>query len=179
MGARTDGTVPRRAADRLKVHRPTQKVGGSNPFERHLRAYFAPSVHAGEFRNLAPVPNRTRGLNVTEERISRRVRRQKRRVRPTFGTQPGPAYLCQRPQLMIPALSWGMDNTPIRQPGHSDRMWTTQELCALLGITYETLRTWRKQGLGPPGAWRVGRTLRWPEAEIAAWYAQGFTQRAP
>ena len=62
---------------------------------------------------------------------------------------------------------------PIRQPGDSNRMWSTEELIAYLGVTYETFRSWRKNGRGPANEHRFRQLLRYTEEDVAAWIAGG------
>lgn len=49
-----------------------------------------------------------------------------------------------------------------------DRLWTVDEVSEYLGVPVETLYTWRKRKYGPPAA-RVGRHLRYDQAEVRAW----------
>ncbi len=71
----------------------------------------------------------------------------------------------------------GTDQHPVkasvRQPGNSNRMWSVEELIAYLGVPYETFRTWRKNGRGPANEYRFGQLLRYAEADVAEWIANG------
>ena len=62
---------------------------------------------------------------------------------------------------------------PVRQPGDSNRMWSVEELIAYLGVTYETFRSWRKNGRGPANEYRYGQLLRYTEQDVAEWIAAG------
>lgn len=50
-----------------------------------------------------------------------------------------------------------------------DPLWTPAEVSAFLRVPVETLYQWRKRNYGPP-AGRVGRHLRYDEADVRAWF---------
>jgi excisionase family DNA binding protein len=52
-----------------------------------------------------------------------------------------------------------------------DRLWTTKEVAAFLGVPVTTLHRWRYEGTGPD-AFRVGRHLRYDPNEVRAWLAE-------
>lgn len=47
------------------------------------------------------------------------------------------------------------------------------EVAEQTGIPVETLRTWRKQGVGPKGA-RIGKRVMYRAADVEAWIEQQF-----
>ena len=49
-----------------------------------------------------------------------------------------------------------------------DRLWSPDEVSALLGVPVPTLYRWRYTGTGP-GAYRLGKHLRYDPAEVRAW----------
>lgn len=49
-----------------------------------------------------------------------------------------------------------------------ERLWTTKELAAFLGVPVATLHQWRHAGTGPP-AFRVGRHLRYDPDSVRRW----------
>ncbi|GAA1293304.1 hypothetical protein Psi02_43400 [Planotetraspora silvatica] len=53
----------------------------------------------------------------------------------------------------------------------AERTWTSEEVAAFLGIPKATLYQWRHRGIGPRSA-RVGRHLRYLEADVLAWFRQ-------
>lgn len=52
-----------------------------------------------------------------------------------------------------------------------ERLWTTEEVAEHLGVSVETLYTWRKGRQGPRAA-KVGRHLRYDPADVRAWFEQ-------
>jgi excisionase family DNA binding protein len=50
----------------------------------------------------------------------------------------------------------------------ADRLLTTDEVQAHLRISRRTLYYWRSMGTAPP-AIKVGRHLRWPQAQLQEW----------
>jgi excisionase family DNA binding protein len=48
------------------------------------------------------------------------------------------------------------------------RHLTTEELAERLGVSVTTVRTWRRDGLGPPYI-RVGSVIRYRETEVDKW----------
>jgi excisionase family DNA binding protein len=49
-----------------------------------------------------------------------------------------------------------------------EKMWTVEELAEFAGVSVTTLYHWRWEGKGPK-AIKVGRFLRYPEANIQKW----------
>ena len=49
-----------------------------------------------------------------------------------------------------------------------DRLWTVNDVSTYLGIPVQTLYAWRSAGTGPP-ARRVGKWLRYRQADVRAW----------
>lgn len=49
-----------------------------------------------------------------------------------------------------------------------ERMWTTAETAEFLQVPVKTLYRWIEAGEGPP-SYRLGRGLRFYEAEVKAW----------
>jgi excisionase family DNA binding protein len=49
-----------------------------------------------------------------------------------------------------------------------EKMWTVDELAEFAGVSVTTLYHWRWEGKGPK-AIKVGRFLRYPEANIQKW----------
>jgi predicted DNA-binding transcriptional regulator AlpA len=45
---------------------------------------------------------------------------------------------------------------------------TNDDLATWLGVSVETVRTWRKTGTGPPG-FKVGRHVRYEPADVRRW----------
>lgn len=52
-----------------------------------------------------------------------------------------------------------------------ERTWTPDEVATFLGVPKDTLYQWRHRGCGPKAA-RVGRHLRYLEADVLAWFRQ-------
>ena len=52
-----------------------------------------------------------------------------------------------------------------------DRLWTTKEVAAFLGVPVTTLHRWRYEGKGPV-AHRVGRHLRFRRVDTEKWLAE-------
>lgn len=52
-------------------------------------------------------------------------------------------------------------------------LMTMQQVSARLGVSIDTLRTWRKVGTGPPSA-RIGRVVRYRTGDVAAWVDAHF-----
>jgi excisionase family DNA binding protein len=52
---------------------------------------------------------------------------------------------------------------------NESELWTVHEVAAYLRVPVETLYRWRKFG-GGPKAGRVGRHLRYDEADVRAWF---------
>ena len=49
-----------------------------------------------------------------------------------------------------------------------DRLLTPRDLASYFGVPVTTLYAWRYQRLGPPG-FRVGKHLRYRQADVEAW----------
>ena len=49
-----------------------------------------------------------------------------------------------------------------------DKLLTIEEVAEACRVTTETVRYWRKQGIGPRG-FRVGRAVRYAESDLLAW----------
>lgn len=47
-------------------------------------------------------------------------------------------------------------------------LWDIDDLAAFLGVTKQTIYSWRTTGYGPRG-FRVGKHLRWRPATVVAW----------
>ena len=52
----------------------------------------------------------------------------------------------------------------------TDRLWSTAETSAYLGIAISTLYEWRAYGLGPR-SYRIGRHARYDPADVKRWLA--------
>jgi len=52
-----------------------------------------------------------------------------------------------------------------------ERTWTPDEVATFLGVPKATLYQWRHRGLGPKSA-RIGRHLRYLEADVLDWFRQ-------
>lgn len=50
----------------------------------------------------------------------------------------------------------------------TERLLTAEELAEFLGVSVATLYQWRWKNTGPP-ALKVGRYLRWRQADVDAW----------
>ena len=59
----------------------------------------------------------------------------------------------------------------------SQRLWSTREVSAYLGIPVATLHQWRYQGRGPD-AYRVGRHLRYRPDAVVHWLDEQCSGRA-
>ncbi|MEH0972980.1 helix-turn-helix domain-containing protein [Micromonospora sp. CPCC 205546] len=51
------------------------------------------------------------------------------------------------------------------------KLWTVDDVADYLGVSVQTLYTWRKRRIGPP-AGRVGRHLRYDPDAVRAWFEQ-------
>jgi len=63
-----------------------------------------------------------------------------------------------------------------REPAHvdvprCDRLWTTREVAAFLGVPVTTLHQWRTCRIGPD-AFRVGRHLRYDPDVVRRWLVE-------
>jgi excisionase family DNA binding protein len=58
-----------------------------------------------------------------------------------------------------------------------DRLWTTQEVAAFLGVPVPTLHRWRYLGEGPE-AFKVGRHLRWDPEAVRRWLVEDCQRSA-
>lgn len=47
-------------------------------------------------------------------------------------------------------------------------LWDITDVAAYLGVTKQTIYSWRTTGYGPAG-FRVGKHLRWREATVIGW----------
>jgi excisionase family DNA binding protein len=52
-----------------------------------------------------------------------------------------------------------------------ESLWGVEEVSAYLRVPKETLYTWRKRHIGPPGA-RVGRHLRYDPEAVRQWFQE-------
>ena len=57
-----------------------------------------------------------------------------------------------------------------------DEYLTESELAELLKVSTKTVRTWRKEGTGPP-ALRFGRGVRYRRRDVEAWAERQRDQR--
>jgi predicted site-specific integrase-resolvase len=57
-----------------------------------------------------------------------------------------------------------------------ERLWTTKEVSAFLGVPVATLHQWRHAGTGP-AAFRVGRHLRYDPDVVRRWLVEECTGR--
>ena len=55
------------------------------------------------------------------------------------------------------------------------RLMRTRETAEMLGISENTLKSWRQQGRGPKGA-RMEGILVWREQDVRAWIDAQFDQ---
>jgi predicted DNA-binding transcriptional regulator AlpA len=53
----------------------------------------------------------------------------------------------------------------------TERAWTPAETAVFLGVPKATLYQWRYLGIGPKAA-KVGRHLRYLEADVLAWFKE-------
>lgn len=54
-------------------------------------------------------------------------------------------------------------------PNKSERTWLTlHDLAARCGVSWETVRTWRASGVGPP-AYKLGRHVRFDLDDVVTW----------
>lgn len=60
--------------------------------------------------------------------------------------------------------------------GKFDKLLSTPELCAFLGISRDTLYEWRETHAAPPAIKLPNGHLRFPESELLDWLAR---QRRP
>ena len=56
-------------------------------------------------------------------------------------------------------------------PPECDRLWTIQDVSDFLGVPVTTLHQWRYLGNGP-GAFKVGRHLRYDPAVVRRWLVE-------
>lgn len=54
------------------------------------------------------------------------------------------------------------------EPPKCERLWSTEECAAFLGVTPQTLHQWRYVGKCPP-AFRVGKYLRFDSDQVRQW----------
>jgi excisionase family DNA binding protein len=57
--------------------------------------------------------------------------------------------------------------------GEDGRLWTAEDLARYLAVPLATVYSWKYRGEGPP-ALKIGRHLRYREADVEAWL-QGRT----
>lgn len=57
-----------------------------------------------------------------------------------------------------------------RTKAETDRLWSTLETSAYLGIPVNTLYQWRRRGLGP-ASFRIGRHARYDPDDVKRWLA--------
>jgi predicted DNA-binding transcriptional regulator AlpA len=50
----------------------------------------------------------------------------------------------------------------------AQELWDIDDVAAYLGVTKQTIYSWRTTGYGPAG-FRVGKHLRWRAATVIAW----------
>ncbi len=50
----------------------------------------------------------------------------------------------------------------------AERLWDVTDVSNYLGVSIQTLYTWRKSRTGPPAA-RVGKHLRYEPSAVRAW----------
>ncbi|MGH7535282.1 MAG: helix-turn-helix transcriptional regulator [Gemmatimonadales bacterium] len=55
------------------------------------------------------------------------------------------------------------------------RLLWAEDVAVLLGVPVKTLYQWRYKGVGPAGV-RVGRHLRYREADVEAWIDERATE---
>jgi len=55
-------------------------------------------------------------------------------------------------------------------PDRPGKLWTVADLAGYLGVPVSTVYKWRATGEGPRG-FRVGRYVRYREADVQAWLA--------
>lgn len=54
---------------------------------------------------------------------------------------------------------------------------TAVDAAAMIGISRSTFDSWVAAGLAPAPTFRIGKTIRWSQSEIAAWVAAGAPTR--
>lgn len=64
-------------------------------------------------------------------------------------------------------------NTGSRSPRLVDaqELWDIDDVASYLGVTKQTIYSWRTTGYGPAG-FRVGKHLRWRAATVIQWTVQ-------
>lgn len=55
-------------------------------------------------------------------------------------------------------------------------LWSIEDVAAFLGVTKQTIYSWRSTGYGPAG-FRVGKHLRWRPSTVIAWTVACEEQR--
>jgi excisionase family DNA binding protein len=60
----------------------------------------------------------------------------------------------------------------------SDRLLSTREVAARLGVSVRTVQDWRYRGGGPPGVALGRKTVRYSQAELERWLAEKREQEA-
>lgn len=68
-----------------------------------------------------------------------------------FGTRPRGSSAVPSPRLV-----------------EAQELWDIDDVAIYLGVTKQTIYTWRTTGYGPAG-FRVGKHLRWRAATVIAW----------
>lgn len=58
-----------------------------------------------------------------------------------------------------------------------ERLWSVQDVAEYLGVSVQTVYSWRGAGKGPPGR-RVGKRLRYRPEDVRAWVASLPTEVA-
>lgn len=58
------------------------------------------------------------------------------------------------------------------------KLLTPEELAEMLGVSPSTIRWWRSEGRGPR-ATKVGRLLRYDEADVRAWIEERKEDEVP
>ena len=51
------------------------------------------------------------------------------------------------------------------------KLWSINDVAEFLGVPVKTIYQWRTKNYGPPGR-RVGRYVRYREADVVAWFDQ-------
>lgn len=70
------------------------------------------------------------------------------------------------PRVFGPRRQVGNGNSPSLVDGQE--LWDIDDVAAYLGVTKQTIYSWRTTGYGPAG-FRVGKQLRWRAATVLAW----------
>jgi excisionase family DNA binding protein len=60
---------------------------------------------------------------------------------------------------------------------HQPELMTEQELAAYCRVNLETVRRWRREGIGPPVLWAGPRRPRYRRAEVDEWLERGGPER--